>query len=181
MNHTYKLQENRIGEIIKKTIIFIFLIFFISLEVVTIFKYFTAGQQNVHNVLPVVIPIMFGIALLMSIIIGLALKKTLLSFRLIINDFEIRKELRNNPPIVIPFTQLTKIEKKLDGEIIIKSNSKEIIVFEQVENAADLEKVINNIFPVTKVNKKSNLDKYIKQTGIALIILLPLVIYLIFK
>jgi len=94
-------------------------------------------------------------------------KKSLKSYKLIIDDETITRKIFNTPDIRLYFDEITEITKNSRGTITIKSDIRNstIYAFSQVGNIDELESILSTIQPIT-IKKSTIFSKYFVFAGI---------------
>ncbi|NMH28887.1 hypothetical protein [Flavobacterium silvaticum] len=100
-------------------------------------------------------------------------KKMIDSFVLTIDDQSIRREQFNMPGVSIPRKDISKITTYANGSLSItgKSGLKIFIIPSLITDHERLEKVLNDIHPITPPNPKNGFDKLIPLLPVFAIIL----------
>ncbi len=133
----------------------------------------TSGNQDSPNVLPIVIP--FIILLIgFSLYTGLKRQKLIFnSYKLTVSQNQIVREQLNTQKISIYHLDIREITKQKNGGLIIKGKDPldNIYVPAQIDNYMHLEKVLNDIHPVTNKLNSSFLEKFQALIGLLTLVL----------
>ncbi|WP_395074833.1 hypothetical protein [Flavobacterium sp.] len=152
----YKIKPNGFKEIQKKTNLVILLLFLIGGLIIIYTS--TLNNQNITSNI-YFIYIVIGLTLF-SISRGLykgtkQQKETFESYKLIINEQNITRELLNSNNNIIPINEISSISKLKNGTIIIygKDHISNIAVPTQIEKYNEIEKRLELMMPIKMIKK----------------------------
>ncbi len=115
-------------------------------------SYFNPNNQpDDANIMPFLIPCVFGLVAL-GLYLGVSRQKVLFeSYCLTISDMQIVREQKNTPTIVLPLSHVSQIIKNSNGSFTIKGKTKlDVIgVPAQIDNYGNLETSLHQICPLT--------------------------------
>lgn len=164
MDQEFVIKENGFEEIKKGLVLKTLPIMIVAVGVgLLIFHFNNDGKTSEMFAYLTIIP-MITIVLSFSLRKSIKMQRELFnSYRLLIDDNQIIRELNNTPTITIPFTDIRLIEKKTNGILVIMgSNVAHVIsVPAQIEDIEQLEELLSEIHPITTSDKKTLVEKYL--------------------
>lgn len=160
---TFKIKENGFNEIRKKSLLRTIPIALIALCGGLAISHFNInGQSSDVNVLPVLIPIMFG-AMTFGLILGNKRQKKIFnSYELTIDNERIIRKQNLTPDIKIKFNEIKEIIKNKNGSLSIKGTNlnNTIGVPSQIENMIEIESRLSKVIEITAIDKQSLKQKF---------------------
>jgi hypothetical protein len=159
----FKLQPGLFPEVRRKILMRLIPIAFLGIIFVVVINVFDPKNED-PGFNPLIISVPF-IVVMLTVLFYMTIvrqKKMYESYRLHISESMISREQLNTPTVGISPIEVSEIVLNHDKSFTIKSNSTRntIIVPAQIDNYAEVKRLLGEIVPVTTITKKSFLEKY---------------------